>query len=102
MKFQVGDWVRVYGPIEDAEPKVIFTPGSTIVLEVLAEHADCLLLKDNIGCEYRANKKQCRKLVKKERRRAWVLSTEAGTSAYIGTKRPPGLDWIEFVEVKKK
>lgn len=110
MKLKIGDMVRVYGAVEDAEPKLVLTPGSRCKGEVVSIGDRDIYFRDEHACLLRANIKQCRKLVKKERRRVWVSIHETtnspvrvasflpkeGHSQFIAGER-----WFEFVEVKK-
>lgn len=106
MKFKVGDRVAVYYPRcpirNHAEITEVYPDGS-------------LLVKYDYDLTYRfaAHPKQCRRLVKKERRKIWIAQSEL-TPAYTSIKavwiqRDPkdltcaeGDQLIEFVEVKKK
>jgi hypothetical protein len=96
--FQVGDRVRVYGIVVR-----MFGAGEAIKkVATVTSVDDELLILDDGGDAFYAHPKQCRRLVKKERRRYWLnpnISAHYDGTFWIDNKPHEG--WIEFVEVKK-
>jgi hypothetical protein len=103
VKFKVGDRVAYYLSSHRRTGKV------------LSVHANASLQVDEDNAsprwEYNVHPKQCRKLVKKPRRKVFILEQELvnfqkETSAPAWEKPWEDLDfdspWVEFVEVKKK
>jgi hypothetical protein len=96
MKFKVGDRVAVYdgGFILNGNAGVItkiFSEGKTVVkLDVETEYAAMPTV----------HMKQCRRLIKKPRRRVWARFCNDGT--LMSMSQVPGLDYVEFIEVRKK
>lgn len=96
MKFKVGDSVAYYTEHGRKTAIVVAVEESNNILW-LSQHPECYQ-NDKV------HPKQCRKLVKKERRSIWV---HKDTLAWIenaakGGKLGSTEDCIEFVEVKKK
>lgn len=105
-EFKVGDRVRVYGwfggkddpSLADQACEVIDVEGTRLV--VRPKH----WTKNVI-----AHAKQCRRLVKKERRRVWLKPNPGGYNAYyhwemkaeLCLSETPIPEWTEFIEVKK-
>lgn len=109
---QVGDRVAVYGAIFSTKKKEYF--GSAVDWrkgEVVGtvQAGDMIVFKDEWGEDFTAHPKQCRRLVKKERRRVWVYQDRLGSiteqpTAYYRDQPPddsPG-HWVEFIEVRRK
>lgn len=96
MKFQVGDRVRVYhghksfkGTIKD-----IHNGGGGLLY----------VMEDGFYSypeDAPFSPKQCRKLVKKERRRVWISYLGKSMNEVV-TIPQKGPHWVEFVEVKRK
>lgn len=89
MKFKVGDRVRAYS---GGLAKGYFDARVTQIT------SEGLLILDEYGVYH---PKQCRRLVKTQRRRAWLLKSCLSNQAIF---EPPNFpeNWIEFVEVRKK
>lgn len=89
-KFKVGDRVKIYHHR---------TPLIGVVNHITE---DGMIKIDLSEVGYIYHPKQCRKLVKKERRRAWIKLTDYGQiDGWASCERhSPG--WVEFIEVKKK
>lgn len=106
MKFQVGDRIAIYGPqARGGDGKVV---GSVMdrVTGVVTSYQDYLLqfIDDSGGgCEYEVHPRQCRRLIKKKRRRVWippwVLKNNSGAGEFIQTIPPLDLSFVEFIEV---
>jgi len=108
MKFKVGDRVSVYDHDKDlfgAKGTVysaygLGKPVVIVKLDKPNEHANIPTIYVN----------QCRRLVKKKRRRIWVYelassfdeTSKIDFTGYrqVSTREKPG--WLEFVEVKRK
>lgn len=104
MKFKVGDRVAVYGAVwchQDAEHK-IYRGLKMEISKIIDENRITLYFGDEKYC---AHPKQCRRLVKKEKRRVWVkvptdFHPQHRTNGMVSVDPVDG--WDEFVEVKKK
>lgn len=95
-EFKVGDRVRVYGARYNGtvEPFVA-------TIEHIYQNGSIKVSSDNIMyCEI--HPKQCRHLVKKERRRIWVKFHPQGQIYTVECSEPQEEGWIEFVEVRRK
>lgn len=104
---KVGDRVRVYGwDFDDPKEALIFNA------EVLEKLSNGMLKVRNprLDGDDFVHPKQCRKLVKKERRRVWIHFNEKTPEREICHLNPPGKNahevcdgnCIEFREVKRK
>lgn len=101
-KFKVGDRVRVYGHSDCARESF-----GGVVKEI---HGAWLKVYSDGGSLVAAHPKQCRKLVKKERRRVWVnrgylaqLPNDPG--GYICSVPPAKsieTSYVEFIEVRRR
>jgi|SRR5271157_2534169 len=95
-KFKVGDRIRIYGFDSD---------DATLVLARTVVSVSPNLIETD-GGEF-CHPKQCRRLVKKQRRRVWILEDDLvfdsdGTSdCLLSTEKLHPTD-IEFIEVKKR
>ncbi len=103
-QFKIGDRVRVYNA---------GTPRNELVVGIIESLPDektdfvRIVFKENgIMQRYLAYPQQCRRLVKKERRRVYIcinkggaLDTRGHTTCYSERKHPK---WVEFIEVKRK
>lgn len=119
MKFKVGDRVKIYGSncAQSQDDKVICDGEKGEVLTVC--DSGFLLVKTDHwrGFALLVHAKQCRKLIKKERKRFWIALEITGYPMDVLKKRPktcghddptwcdekcfdPG--YIEFAEVLKK
>lgn len=109
-KFPPGTRVRVYGSFGSLT--LLALKGEVFRTRVMDEKIEIRLDGGEIVI---AHPKQCRRLVKRERRRVWVLESqfqrlESGRSEYrIWVETDPGNlkcqandNFIEFIEVKKK
>ncbi len=93
-KFKVGDRVAVYA----------HTLGRAVgeVSDVQGLPPYWLNVQTST-CGVVAHPKQCRKLVKKERRRVWVKFNHVHGMSSLYEARPEHEgDFVEFIEVKKK
>jgi hypothetical protein len=104
-KFKVGDRVRCYGVIVHD-----FSMHSLDATILKLEDTGLLWVKFDDGREHRFYPQQCRKLVKKERRRIILKEYDiptaylAPTKAVVGKRNPDSpllKDWVEFVEVRR-
>ena len=97
-KFKVGDKVVVY--LSSGKPY-----KGTIKLIVDDDRLN-IIVHANEGFECSVHPKQCRKLVKKARRRIYLSpeSLESGKPCYAYITQTPNLliNELEFVEVKRK
>lgn len=101
MAFKEGDRVRVYG-LRGHSPFVAKITG-------LDGRGNATVLSSVTGTIV-VHTKQCRRLVKKERRRIWATENFLGKNDYVGalfSKDAPTLPdcseiWVEFIEVIKK
>ena len=95
MRFKVGDRVRVYGLYCEVINGTVESLGNPQIF----------VRADSDGKIYSPYPQQCRRLVKKERRRVWVVSWAfknlAGAEEFVRTENPHDKDFKEFVEVKK-
>lgn len=75
------------------------------------DNTECIQIIFDDGRVRRSHVRQCRRLIKKPRRRVWVSNgmvcklqesddgfSGLGWSAY---RQNPGHDWVEFIEVRK-
>lgn len=102
---KVGDRVRVYGwDFDDPKEALIFNA------EVLEKLSNGMLKVRNprLDGDDFVHPKQCRKLVKKERRRVWLTFYKDNGYSNIYTFNPlrsalkEGAEVFEFIEVKRK
>lgn len=101
MAFKEGDRVRVYG-YRGCSPIVATITG----LDVMGNATILSVVTGNTTVHI----KQCRRLVKKERRRIWATENYLRNGSYAGAlfsrEAPtrPGCSetWVEFIEVIKK
>lgn len=98
-KFQAGDRVRVYENAESILTGTVADLGGGKVRVLIEPH----------GASWVFHPKQCRKLVKKERRRVWIACRDSGLSVFggklvnpAGIFRSPSPEFVEFVEVRRK
>lgn len=105
--FKVGDRVRVYGSVvvqtysgDSQEIKPLVCNLAT-VQEVWSR--ELMLHQENSAFRIFAHPKQCRRLVKKKRRRLWLGGTGAEDSVprLVACSLVPRDGFVEFVEVKK-
>lgn len=108
MKFKVGDRVAVYG---SSRGDALFSEGARAVIVAGPDSESFLEIQFEAGAREKGlvHPKQCRRLVKKERRCIWVdepnlrdlAKTKGGQrEVFISTRPMPRA--VEFVEVKKK
>lgn len=104
-KFKVGDRVVAYGVVWCKG----FAVGNGTSFKIkgrishLVYSSICLVGDDELV--YSANPKQCRKLIKKPRKRVWVINAELNDQTINYSQAwnfPPGVLATEFIEVKKK
>lgn len=92
--FKVGDRVRVYIGLDEPLEGKILEIGQT---------TGHLRLEEHFGFYH---PKQCRRLIKKKRRRVWLMYTHESDLMSAYGKKPPacpaGSSFSEFIEVKKK
>lgn len=100
---KIGDRVRLFNCDRFAGRK-----GTIIDLEPIGCECATILL-DNSTLRYSLTWAQCRKLIKKERKRVWIKESSYVSLIYSATGQVDTsiLDrerkgWIEFVKVKKK
>lgn len=106
MKFEVGNRVKVYGHIPTIGGFSYGAVGTVTKVGPCATKVtvDCGFAQGHIEVHV----KQCRKLVKKERRRVWVheraLNHDQPSNYVIANPNSDllGGGYIEFIEVKKK
>lgn len=101
--YKVGDRVKIYGCIfrsSDESLHHITVDGLTGEIKEICL-SGYITVKTNFDETFLAHPKQCRKLVKKERRRIWV-SPDYEFLGPDNTSLIPKEGWLEFVEVKKK
>lgn len=104
MKFKVGDKVAVYDRTYN------LARGVGKVVEIDDHPATGVRVRVPNYQDFWFHPKQCRRLVKKERRRMWVRFDQHGTVLSTSTRFPSGnpdysmlnSELVEFVEVKKK
>lgn len=96
-------------PFVAGEKVAVYMDGATrktgIVIGFSSHAKDKELhVEFNIGSGERfwAHPKQCRRLVKKERKRVWVQYRDDGSWSNFSIVEPVRAGWVEFVEVKKK
>lgn len=119
MKFKVGDRVAVYGSVSpSAGGSVAFVGGARGTVYTVQSNGALEIELDERPENFAKNEdlivdgihpKQCRRLVKKERKRVWVAADRydmiraSSAQVHIGdiyTKPQQG--FIEFVEVRRK
>lgn len=97
-KFPIGTRVRVYATLNGA---VAETKGS--VTRIRTTDGMLYVNLDGRRGEIVAHPMQCRKLVKKERRRIWLMKSHIEMRAYWTLTLPEKPDdYIEFVEARRK
>lgn len=120
MTFKVGDRVKAYGYVGEMGA---FTLTSTRLANAasvvdIQVSGNLVLQVGDSQRKYVAHPKQCRRLVKRERRRVWIKSSAVNhaldpkTTVYQSTvvradSPIPSLYgdkeiWVEFIEVRKK
>lgn len=94
-ELSIGDMVRAYG-VEECSG--IFEG----VISAINADTVCIGIKNVCW----AHKKQCRRLIKKQRRRVWIFkkNLEEGATGMAAYLVPPKdmPNWIEFVETRIK
>ena len=112
-KFKVGDRVKVFVTLQSVPYE---TPGTvTAIMSPRLIKVNLDRVETTAGKIIGAHPKQCRRLIKKPRRRVWVhgnpkiklgdaIETAGDLLFYISTEPSPTYKgaYIEFVEVKKK
>jgi hypothetical protein len=109
--FEVGEMVAVYGSVRDLHTDIHYLRGDKAKVLLIIGPNELIVKIDRDGWEYNVHPKQCRRLVKAERRRVWiserhildlqkieVIPTNIN-STISSTKLLP--DDIEFIEVRK-
>lgn len=107
MKFKVGDRVAVYPKAFERMTGIIDSTHITDYTFMVVK------LDERYGSDvYTYHPKQCRRLVKKPRRRVWIFNPDAFDAGYVSdvSKKPlegyvefiEALKPVEFIEVKKK
>lgn len=103
-EFKIGDRVRVYGATYAYQCAV----GAVTVINADGTLHVATGLRSQPLIES-AHPKQCRKLIKRPRRRAWLLFRKETMVSLAHTCNKPSPEWasvdqtiIEFIEVKKK
>lgn len=101
-KFKVGNTVKVYEA---------FSSGTLGTVRTVFDKDDTMLVVTPDGGEITTHFKQCRRLVKKPRRRVWIPQKEmsqleklSGKNAWCGLNvslQKMVKDDVEFIEVKK-
>jgi len=101
--FKVGDRVRVYGhkalDWETTDARVIERGVDELI------HAEFIMVLANNGLRVLVHPKQCRRLVKKYRRRVWIIKRENDSPQvvhYAGFIGSVNYGESEFIEVKRK
>ena len=102
VSFKVGERVAVYW----------YDGRFTGAVEKIHANGSLQIVFDNFSYRKSAHPKQCRRLVKKERRRVWLplkyvdrapTDTENLTIGIYRSSIPPtNPDWAEFIEVRSK
>lgn len=90
---KVGDRVAVY------------TGGNRYVAEIADMLNDGTLRFERVGAigSFYAHPKQCRRLIRRERRRVYIQENPATKELGFGwVDGRPGQGWVEFVEVRRK
>lgn len=101
MKFKAGDQVVVYGREWGAKMQ-----GFKAKVESINE--DGMLFVNTKDTAYYVHPKQCRRLVKKPRRRIWVNFYPTGTCVHLSKEEADKhagrsrIECVEFIECKKK
>jgi hypothetical protein len=103
MKFKEGDRVAAYGTDANGDPVVVRA-------EVVSLNADGTLglrgdtYKDELYDFSCVHPKQCRRLVKRERRRVWCFDDgyENLEGPFVTETPSTPERWIEFVEVRRR
>lgn len=110
MSFKVGDRVAVYGVLYDCYAGPVGVAVNRKVAEVVGipfENQLKIEIISDRSSWYFVNPKQCRKLVKKKRRRIWVRDDEMSKfiqgrmCAVDAMSFKPDAPCVEFVEVRK-
>ncbi len=108
---KAGDRVRVYGPVADRKHNHTAVSHDFVGTVKNATQAPDFLIvtSDYDSGEKFCHPKQCRRLIKKERRRVWLdprwvdgeVIVDGRAVAYTGKVDQPA-HMVEFVEVRKK
>jgi hypothetical protein len=101
----VGERVRVYGLVTrpDGNPMGCITDCGVFVFAGVDLPGELWKIKSpEDGCIYAAHPKQCRRLVRRERRRVYVKFYNDGRVAEVAAAGHGPGDWIEFVEAHRK
>lgn len=105
--FKVGDRVRVYHGWREIEGQVTSIANTNLASELIHVTEDGFYSAHEDGP---FAPEQCRKLVKKERRRVWLIESDIPASKginyhktiYRWPERHNNDNWIEFIEAKRK
>lgn len=95
MTFRIGDRVAVYVGGCEGVPAAKRL-GTITSVDITSPQVK--VQYDDSGATWWAHGKQCRRLIKKERRRVWIMPHTLKVEAGICEKPIDG--WVEFVEVK--
>lgn len=102
MTFKQGDRVRVYNYLESWDGVICVAPPSR---SSVLRSSSCIWVEGS-GRSVWVHHKQCRRLIKKPKRRVWIrkrdIPLEGNIILGVEVAGNASLDLIEFVEVKKK
>lgn len=107
MKLKVGDRVIFAGATVGGS--IFYVPHKSTVIDVnpIPTAKEMIEIKaDNDNLNVVVHEMQCRRLIKKPRRRVWIAEAYIGSPDFAVKYTDPniqnGLDWVEFVEIRKK
>lgn len=106
-KFKVGDRVAIYGTVATYSEKnksTEYLRGDKGTVQIVYSNPEDELTVKMESREISAHPKQCRKLMKKERKRLWIKYPSLPTGFHSCMREISNkyeTDWFEFIEVKK-
>lgn len=105
-KFKIGDRVMVYGAVQIGDQSYKARPGGKATIIYYPNSEPYVQFDDDRDTHYSVDPKQCRRLVKKPRRRIWIKTIVKNEyykgTQYICSSFKTDDSFVEFVEVLKK
>lgn len=95
-----GEYCKVYGTVTDKDGTPYYLLGAKCKIIDIGAEDEIIVREGNLEWVYIVHPKQCRRLVKKERKRVWVSFNPNGS--LHSTALYPCHGYTEFVEVRKK
>lgn len=107
-KLKIGDRVMVYGAVQIGDQSYKARPGGKATIIYYPNSDPYVQFDDDRDTHYSVDPKQCRRLVKKPRRRIWIKiivqneSSDYKATQYICSSFKVDDGFVEFIEAQKK